>query len=89
MDGEVIGFRLPQCIQKFGRTLYPLDPLTDCYIFTANFRLHSSLDSEVDFDGLYGQLPSALYFIPFEINSAFYFAPTQYGLPWILLPTVS
>lgn len=57
----------------------------DCWGFTSNFRLPSSYPRDVDFYGLHGRLPSALYFIPFEINSVS-FAPTQCGLPWIPLP---
>lgn len=40
---------------------------------------------DVNFPGLHGRLPSAHYFIPFEINSVS-FAPTHCGLPWIPLP---
>lgn len=57
----------------------------DCWRFTSNFHLPPSYPRDVDFYGLHGRLPSALYFIPFEINSVS-FAPTQCGLPWIPLP---
>lgn len=36
----------------------------DCRRFTGNFHLPSSRPRDVDFYGLHGRLPSALYFIP-------------------------
>lgn len=62
-----------------------IPPFADCCRFTSKFHLPSSYPRDVVLHSLHGWLPSSLYFISFEISSVS-FAPTQCGLPWILIP---